>query len=64
MKRFAGSAVVLGLLGLLAAFVLWWLPADDFLLVPDRAKPLAGRVEVEGVRAPATGDVYYVAVFV
>ena len=64
MKRFAGTAVVLGLLGLAVAFVLWWLPADDFLLVPDRAKPLAERVEVEGERAAAKGDVYYVDLFV
>ena len=64
MKRFAGAAVVLGLLGLVAAFVLWWLPADDFLFVPDRAKPLADKVEVEGGKANAEGDVYYVDLFV
>jgi PDZ domain-containing protein len=63
-KRFAGVAVVLGALGLVTAFVLWWLPADDFLFVPDRAKPLAGRVEVEGGKADAKGDVYYVDLFV
>ena len=51
MKRFAGAAVVLGVLGLVTAFVLWWLPADDYLFVPDRAKPLADKVEVEGERA-------------
>ena len=55
MKRFAGAAVVLGLLGLVAAFVLWWLPADDFLFVPDRAKPLADKVEVEGGKAECGG---------
>ena len=64
MKRFAGAAFVLGLLGLVAAFVLWWLPADDFLFVPDRAKPLADKVEVEGGKANADGDVYYVDLFV
>ena len=64
MKRFAGAAVVLGLLGLAAAFVLWWLPADDYLFVPDRAKPLADKVEVEGGRTSAQGDVYYVDLFV
>ena len=64
MKRFAGAAVVLGMLGLVAAFVLWWLPADDFLFVPDRAKPLADKVEVEGGKANAEGDVYYVDLFV
>jgi PDZ domain-containing protein len=64
LRRFAGAAVVLGVLGLVTAFVLWWLPADDFLFVPDRAKPLADRVEVEGGRTNAEGDVYYVDLFV
>jgi Lon-like protease len=64
VKRFAGTTFVLGLLGLLTAFVLWWLPADDFLFVPDRAKPLADKVEVEGGRTTADGDVYYVDLFV
>ncbi len=64
MKRFAGAAVVLGVLGLVAAFMLWWLPADDFLLTPDKAKPLADKVEVEGGRTTAEGDVYYVDLYV
>ena len=64
MKRFSGAAVVLGLLGLAAALVLWWVPADDFLLVPDRAKPLADRVEVQGGKTNAKGDIYYVDLFV
>jgi Lon-like protease len=64
MKRFAGAAVVLGVLGLVTAFVLWWLPADDYLFVPDRAKPLADKVDVASERAAAEGDVYYVDLFV
>ena len=64
MKRFAGAAVVLGLLGVLTALVLWWLPSDDFLFVPDKAKPLADKVEVEGGRTNEKGDVYYVDLFV
>jgi Lon-like protease len=63
-KRFAGVAVVLGVVGLITALVLWWLPADDFLFVPHRAKPLADKVEVEGGRTNARGDVYYVDLFV
>jgi PDZ domain-containing protein len=63
-KRLSGVAVLLGLVGLAAAFLLWWLPADDFLFVPDKAKPLAEKVEVEGGRANANGDVYYVDLFV
>jgi PDZ domain-containing protein len=67
VKRFAGVAVILGMLGVTAAFLLWWLPADDFLLVPDRAKPLAGKVVVEGASSAAPtgdGDVYYVDLLV
>jgi PDZ domain-containing protein len=64
VKRFAGAAVVLGLVGLATAFVLWWLPADDYLFVPDRAKPLADKVAVEADRPAAKGDVYYVDLFV
>jgi PDZ domain-containing protein len=64
VRRFSGAAVVLGLLGLVAAFVLWWLPADDFLLTPDTAKPLADKVEVEGGRTTAEGAVYYVDLYV
>ena len=64
MKRVAGAAVVLGVLGLVTALILWWLPSDDFLFVPDRAKPLGDKVEVEGGRTNAKGDVYYVDLFV
>jgi Lon-like protease len=65
LKRFAGTAVVLGLIGIAAtALLLWWLPADDFIFVPDRAKPLADKVEVEGGRINTKGDVYYVDLFV
>lgn len=64
MKRVSGAAIVLGLAGLVTAFVLWWIPADDFLFVPDRAKPLADKVEVEGGRQAAKGGVYYVDLYV
>ena len=65
VRRFAGTAVVLGLIGLVAtAVLLWWLPANDFLFVPDRAKPLADKVVVQGAQNPADGDVYYVDLFV
>ena len=64
MKRLSGAAVVLGLLGIVTAFLLWWLPADDYLFVPDKAKPLADKVEVEGGRANAKGGVYYVDLYV
>jgi PDZ domain-containing protein len=56
--------MVLGVVGIVTALVLWWTPANDFLIVPDQAKPLESKVEVEGGRANAQGDVYYVDVFV
>jgi PDZ domain-containing protein len=64
VKRLAVAAVVLGALGLAATFVLWVLPADEFIFTPDQAKPLAERVQVEGARPAGTGDVYYVDVYV
>lgn len=64
MARLSGAALVLGALGVVAAFLLWWIPADDFLFVPDEAKPLADKVEVEGGQVGATGGVYYVDLFV
>jgi Lon-like protease len=63
-KRFAGVLVVLGVIGVAATLVLWWLPANDFLFVPDRARPLAEKVQVEGADPKAKGDVYYVDLFV
>jgi Lon-like protease len=56
--------MVLGALGLATAVVLWRLPASDFILVPDRAKPLAGRVTVEDARPVGEESVHYVDVFV
>ncbi|MBA3432924.1 MAG: PDZ domain-containing protein [Actinobacteria bacterium] len=64
MKRFAGVSVALGVVGLVAAFALWALPAEEFIFTPGRAKPLAERVQVEGARPVGAGDVYYVDVFV
>jgi Lon-like protease len=64
MKRFAGVAVALGLIGLATAFVLWILPADEFIFTPGDPKPLEDKVTVEGGRAADEGAVYYVDVFV
>jgi PDZ domain-containing protein len=64
LKRFAGIAVALGIVGLVTAFVLWILPADEFIFTPGNPKPLADRVMVEGGRPTGLGDVYYVDVFV
>ena len=64
MKRFAGVLVALGLVGIVATFVLWQLPANDFIFLPDPAKPLADRVEVQGGQPRGKGDVYFVEVFI
>jgi PDZ domain-containing protein len=64
VRRFAGALVVLGLIGLAVTLALWWLPADDFIFTPNTAKPLEGKVVVEGARPKEDGDVYYVDVFV
>jgi PDZ domain-containing protein len=64
MKRLAGIAVALGLVGLATAFVLWILPADDFIFTPGSPKPLDEKVVVEGGRATGEGDVHYIDIFV
>ena len=64
MKRLSLTAVVVGALGLVLAFVLWMSPADEFIFAPDRAEPLAGRVTVEGAHPAGADSVYFVDVFV
>lgn len=64
MKRFSGTLVVLGLLGLAAALALWWLPADDFIFTPNKAKSLEGKVAVEESKPAGDDAVYFVDVFV
>jgi PDZ domain-containing protein len=64
LGRLYVAAMVLGVVGVVTALVLWWMPANDFLIVPDQARPLQSKVEVEGGRTNAKGDVYYVDVFV
>ncbi|HSG13089.1 MAG TPA: PDZ domain-containing protein [Gaiellaceae bacterium] len=64
MRRFAGTLVVLGLLGLAVTLTLWWLPADDFIFTPNTARPLGDRVVVEDSRPVGQDPVYFVDVFV
>jgi len=64
VKRFAGVAVALGLIGLVTAFVLWILPAEEFIFTPGNPKPLEDKVTVEGGRPTGEGAVYYVDIFV
>jgi PDZ domain-containing protein len=64
VKRLSVTAGVVGAIGLVAAFTLWLLPADEFIIAPGHARPLAGRVTVEGARPVGAEAVYYVDVFV
>jgi Lon-like protease len=52
------------LLGAVVVGALWVLPSDSYLLLPDSAKPLAEKVEVEGEKASPPGGIYYVDVVV
>lgn len=60
--RLAGT----GLFLLLAtAVVLWLLPSNDYLLLPDRARPVAPLVSVHGGKDPTgAGGIYYDAVII
>jgi PDZ domain-containing protein len=59
--RLAGTAA--GLV-VLAALVLHLLPSNDFLLLPDKAHPVAPLVHVQGGHNPSgSGGIYFVDVF-
>jgi PDZ domain-containing protein len=64
VRRFAGTLVALGLIGLAVTLTLWWLPADDFIFTPNTAKSLEGKVVVEDAKPVGDDSVYYVDVFV
>ena len=51
-------------LGALTVAALWLLPSDSYLLLPDRAKPLAEKVTAEGEKPHPPGGIYYVDVVV
>jgi PDZ domain-containing protein len=56
-----GAGVVLAVI---AAGATWFLPSDSYLLLPDRAKPLAAQVTVTGEKPHPPGGIYYVDVIV
>lgn len=57
--------VLVGLvLALLAVGATWLAPSDSYLFLPDEAKPLTDRVEVEGEKPSPPGGIYYVEVVV
>jgi PDZ domain-containing protein len=51
-------------LAALVAAALWAVPTDQYVFSPDRAKPLADHVRVQGAHPAGGGDVYYVDAFV
>ena len=59
--RIIGAGLVLGAIALGAA---WLVPSDSYLLLPDRAKPLEGKVQVQGEKDSGAGGIYYVDVIV
>ena len=61
MRRLILLGTVLGMIAVVAA---WLLPSDSYLLLPDRAKPLAEKVKVEGEKPHPPGGIYYVDVIV
>ena len=59
------TLIIAGLILLaIAVGAAWVLPSDSYLLLPDTAKPLAGKVEVEGEKPRGPGGIYYVDVIV
>lgn len=67
MSRAATPAKLLGVLvalALVAAIVLYLVPSNDYLLLPDRAHPVAPLVHVQGGHEPkGPGGIYFVDVF-
>ena len=61
LGRLIGGGLVIGVLTVGA---LWLLPSDSYLLLPDRAKPLADKVKVEGEKPHPPGAIYYTDVVV
>ena len=56
-----GTGLVLGAVVLGAT---WLVPSDSYLLLPDRAKPLEEKVEVQGEKDGGAGGIFYVDVVV
>jgi PDZ domain-containing protein len=67
MRRSVGPAHIAGaLVGLVvvAAIVLYLVPSNDYILLPDRAHPVAPLVRVQGAHpAKTVGGIYFVDVF-
>jgi Lon-like protease len=59
--RLVGLGLVLAVVAVGAA---WLYPADSYLVLPDRAKPLANLVKVEGEKPHPPGEILYVDVII
>jgi len=62
--RWPGRLLVVGLLLLLSAAVLWAVPSDEYVYLPDKARPVAPYVTVPNEHTSSRGGIYYVDVFV
>lgn len=63
MARFFKLLIIAGSTLLVVALALYIIPSDQYVLVPDQARPLASQVYVQGERADqGGGGIYYVAV--
>jgi Lon-like protease len=63
VARFFKLLIISGSALLAAAFLLYVIPSDEYILVPDRARPLSDQVFVKGERSDEDGGgIYYVAV--
>ena len=47
-----------------AAFLLWIVPSNSYIFLPDRAHPVDPLVHVEGGKKPRSGAIYFVDIFV
>lgn len=60
-----GRVVTVGLvLGVIVVGLAWLVPSDSYLILPDAAKPLEPKVEVEGGKPHPPGGIYYVDVII
>jgi PDZ domain-containing protein len=60
----AGNLLVLGLLLFAVAVILFVIPSNDYIFLPDKAHPVGPLVTLPGAKPPAKGSVFYVDVLV
>ena len=63
-SRWPGRLLVVGLLLLLSAAVLWAVPSDEYVYLPDKARPVAPYVTVPNEKPSRDGGIYCVDVIV